>query len=249
MARAANALNVLLNQLNNRAPGRNKASDGWIGDADHQNRNSDHNPWYPPPGGGIVTARDFTHDPGGGLDCQWLADTLVTNRDPRIKYIIWNRRIWTPGVGWRAYTGSNAHTHHLHLSVVASPANDTATPWAGITAQRQPEVDMQADERNMLVAIYEGLYKGGPSTHSEPLAETLWQTKGAALRAEAKTDALAGTVSNNQAAVMAAIADNGVEVDLTTEQMQQLLAGMTSASKQGMRELLGSLDNPTGGQG
>jgi hypothetical protein len=146
MARAALSLDTLLGQLNALAPGRNKASDGWIGDADHQNRTSDHNPWYPPPNGGIVTARDFTHDPrAGGLDCQWLADTLIANRDPRIKYVIWNRRIWQGS--WRAYSGANPHTAHLHLSVVASPANDSTTSWAGIgPAAPPPEDDVELTE-------------------------------------------------------------------------------------------------------
>jgi hypothetical protein len=65
----------------------------------------------------------------------------------------------------------------------------------------------------------------------------------AALRTEAKLNAMAGTISNNQAAVLAAIADNGVEVDLTTEQLQELLTGMTASAKQALKELLGSLDN------
>lgn len=142
--RVARSLDVLLGQLNTLAPRRNKASDGSIGDADHQNRTSDHNPWYPPPNGGIVTARDFTHDPTY-LNMQWVADTLVANRDPRIKYIIWNRRIWTPGTGWRAYTGGpNPHTTHLHLSVVAAPSNDSTALWAGFipAPPEVPEVEL-----------------------------------------------------------------------------------------------------------
>jgi len=35
---------------------------------------------------------------------------------PQIKYIIWQRRIWSPGRGWRGYTGANPHTNHAHLS-------------------------------------------------------------------------------------------------------------------------------------
>jgi hypothetical protein len=127
--RVARSLDVLLGQLNALAPRRNKASDGSIGDADHQNRSSDHNPWYGP---GIVTARDFTHDPAGGLNCQTLANTLVGHRDPRIKYIIWSRQIWNPSAGWQRYSGANPHTNHLHLSVVASPACDSTAQWAGI---------------------------------------------------------------------------------------------------------------------
>jgi len=129
--RVARSLDVLLGQLNAKAPNRSKASDGSIGDAAHQTRDSDHNPWYGP---GIVTARDFTHDPAGGLDGQWLADTLVHWRDPRIKYVIWNRRIldtrplldpWT----WQPYDGTNPHTHHVHLSVMDNPTCDDTRAW------------------------------------------------------------------------------------------------------------------------
>lgn len=129
--RVALSLDILLRQLNERAPSRSKASDGSIGDAAHATRDSDHNPHYGP---GIVTARDFTHDPVGGLDGQWLADTLARFRDPRIKYVIWNRRImdarpefqpWT----WQPYAGTNPHTKHVHLSVVASPLCDNVRRW------------------------------------------------------------------------------------------------------------------------
>lgn len=123
--RVAYSLDVLLGQLNAHAPNRSKVSDGSIGDAVHATRDSDHNPWYGP---GIVTARDFTHDQAGGLGCHWLAAALTASGDRRIKYIIWNRRLWAAG-SWRTYTGPNPHTRHLHLSVVASPACDDITPW------------------------------------------------------------------------------------------------------------------------
>ena len=68
--RVAQSLETLRFQLNAMAPGRSKASDGGIGDTDHQNRNSDHNPWVLDGSRGVVTARDFTHDPAGGCDCE-----------------------------------------------------------------------------------------------------------------------------------------------------------------------------------
>jgi hypothetical protein len=154
--RVAHSLNTLLAQLNALAPKRSKLSDGSIGDTAHQNRSSDHNPWYPPPGGGIVTARDFTHDPAGGLDCHRLADVLANRRDTRIKYIIWNRRILSGRQGpspwvWRAYSGANPHTQHLHLSVVASSACDSTAPWAGISPAVNPppakETDVELTEK------------------------------------------------------------------------------------------------------
>ncbi len=129
--RVARSLDVLLEQINRRYPTRSKASDGSIGDADHQNRNSDHNPWYGP---GIVTARDITHDPGVGLDMDELTDQLRAGRDPRLKYAIYNRWIMDSRPGyhpwqWVRYHGSNPHTKHVHVSVVASSPCDNTDPW------------------------------------------------------------------------------------------------------------------------
>jgi hypothetical protein len=144
--RVAYSLNVLLGQLNELAPNRNKASDGSIGDPAHSSRLSDHNP----DNLGIVRARDFTHDPAGGLDCQALAEKLVESGDSRIKYIIWNRRIWFPSSGWSEYTGGpNPHTTHLHLSVVADGRADETTEW---------EInDMTRDQAAQLLYVYNRL--------------------------------------------------------------------------------------------
>lgn len=129
--RVATSLETFLAQLNAARPARSKASDGGIGDAAHATRDSDHNPWYGP---GIVTARDFTHDPVHGVDIAEIAEQLRACRDGRIKYVIANRKIMAGAAGpspwsWRAYSGTNTHTKHLHMSVVASPACDDPTPW------------------------------------------------------------------------------------------------------------------------
>lgn len=130
----APALETLRLQLNQAFPKRSKASDGGIGDAKHASRSSDHNPWVKDKKGtGIVTARDFTHDPKTGIDCEWLADTLVKNKDPRIKYIIWNKQICSSKTSpwkWRPYKGTNAHTKHLHLSVSDAEKHwNSKAPW------------------------------------------------------------------------------------------------------------------------
>jgi hypothetical protein len=136
--RVANSLNLLLSQINEIAPNRSKISDGSIGDPAHSSRVSDHNP----DANGVVRARDFTHDPANGFDCTWLANQLVTSRDPRIKYIIWNDSIWQWN-GWREYDGTNPHTKHLHLSVVADDRADSLTPWE--VNEMTPEEKAQLD--------------------------------------------------------------------------------------------------------
>ncbi len=136
--RIAKTLLRMREQINAKAPNRNKASDGAIGDTNHQNRSSDHNPWVIDGPNGVVTAIDVTHSPDKGCDADRIAESLRASRDSRIKYIIWNKRIvssypqggtaaWT----WRRYTGRNGHTHHVHISVNPEKAKyDSTQDWA-----------------------------------------------------------------------------------------------------------------------
>lgn len=44
---------------------------------------------------------------------------LVRNgEDLGIYYVIWNRKIWFPASGWKAYHGASAHTDHVHVSML-----------------------------------------------------------------------------------------------------------------------------------
>lgn len=125
-------------ECNGRWPGRDKASDGWIGDPAHRRRKSDHNP-NPR---GVVRAYDLDAGPGANRDVgQWVADWLVhlardmnhvPLRGPNA-YVIWNRRIASArsGWAWRRYTGANPHTSHVHVSVSSDPAEyDNPISWA-----------------------------------------------------------------------------------------------------------------------
>ncbi|HEY8214169.1 MAG TPA: hypothetical protein VIG36_08590, partial [Methylocystis sp.] len=139
-------------------PQRSKASDGTIGDAAHASRSSDHNPWVVDAGTGVVTAFDVTHDPENGCDAGQIAEAIHASRDVRVKYIIWNRRIsnsskigaaeaWT----WRAYTGTNPHNHHCHISVQPEKAlYDDTRNWI-IEGHGQPEA--LADEETIQLEL------------------------------------------------------------------------------------------------
>lgn len=127
MTRVANSLETLRKQLNELFPNRSKVSDGGVGDQAHSKRKSDHNP----NSAGVVTARDFTHDTVN-LDCFKLLAALLAEKDRRIKYIIFNKKIYNVKDGFQAqnYSGVNAHKHHLHLSVSADPKlYDDASEW------------------------------------------------------------------------------------------------------------------------
>lgn len=133
--RVAKCLETLRSQVNAKWPNRDKSSDGTIGDAAHAATHSEHNP----DANGVVRAMDITHDPAHGLDARKLAETLVASRDSRILYIISNAQIVSSAVSpwvWRPYSGINAHRHHVHISVVASPGlYDDTRPWnLGVTA-------------------------------------------------------------------------------------------------------------------
>lgn len=126
---------TLVDAINAYYPGRDKSSDGTIGDAAHASRNSDHNPWVVVEGMGVVRARDIDKD---GIDAAWCVEELRklgAAGDPRLidgGYLIFNRRITAPDFSeWRAYTGSNPHDKHFHISYSRKQAGfDLQAGWA-----------------------------------------------------------------------------------------------------------------------
>lgn len=122
------ALTALRTDFNLAFPRRQKASDGWIGDAAHAGRDSDHNP----DSRGLVHAIDVDRDLVDGTMSrvvEQLVDDHRAGRDRRLTYVIWQRRIAsaTHGWRWRAYYGSNPHTEHAHFSGSADPALERDT--------------------------------------------------------------------------------------------------------------------------
>ena len=132
--RLASSLTRLLMQVDAVYPNRVKSSDGQIGDAAHCGRDpsswrSDHCPRIKDGSVGVVTALDLTDDPANGCSMDTLTEAIRTAKDARIKYVIWNRRIFSSYARngraaweWGAYSGSSPHEKHAHFSVVADKA-------------------------------------------------------------------------------------------------------------------------------
>lgn len=138
--RRAKSLIKLMSQFNLAAPGRDTASDGWIGDAAHASNTSDHNPWVIDRDGvGVVTAQDIDEDLNlAGVTLKQVIDSIIADRDDRVKYIIYEGKMCSsyPARGfkawsWRPYTGKNAHKIHAHISVQPQQKlYDDESPWA-----------------------------------------------------------------------------------------------------------------------
>ena len=115
----------LREQIDDCFPERLRKSDGWIGDARHSTRKSDHNP----DATGFVQAIDIdarlSDDKGLSV---YLADQIRSygKTNGRISYVIHQSRIASPLLGWRwrSYKG-NPHAHHIHVSFKKDQDNNS----------------------------------------------------------------------------------------------------------------------------
>jgi len=128
MSKATPAAVAILRQATALKPKRKKISDGLLPSVAHQkqNPNSDHN---------TGLAVDLTHDPVNGIDCVDIYNRFKS--DGRVKYLIFQGKIWSKDKGEKKYTGTNQHNKHLHISIKDESANDTS-PWFGWLNQPKP---------------------------------------------------------------------------------------------------------------
>lgn len=119
MARLAQSLRNLFDEIDLVWPDRDRRTDGWIGDAAHQAQVSDHNP----DARGIVHAIDIDID---GVDANTILNAVLRDEMPT-NYVVYNRRIWKRSNYWedRNYTGSNPHTDHIHVSILYGDSHES----------------------------------------------------------------------------------------------------------------------------
>lgn len=135
--RLAHSILQGMSELNTLFPHRAQGpQEGTVGDTTHraEGSGSDHNP----NAAGVVRAWDIDVT-GHDFDAQVLADYLALLMRNHFEmfgtrgYVIYNRRItpWSPwATPWVAYTGSDPHDRHIHLSVGSQPAEyDFTGSW------------------------------------------------------------------------------------------------------------------------
>lgn len=168
-------------QMNERFPNRDRASDGWIGDTAHAGRTSDHNPDTR----GWVHALDIDHDFGApGDDEKLLAQLLDYVRAGKdhgvVSYIVHNDRLAQATTGWRWIPRPLDHHAHIHISFRAAaehhgerfdlPIFATRPMWDGAVpanagvyaAERDPTVHNVAAYRVACRLFDLGLWEGSP---------------------------------------------------------------------------------------
>lgn len=157
------ALEALREQLNEVAPGRDKSSDGSIGDTSHAAGRSSHNPdrtGNPEHRDGDsadeVRARDFDKDlRHPDLTMLEVVKHLVlgarAGRFWWLRYVIYQGVIYSKSAGWaaRAYTGSNRHDHHAHVNNDFTQAADTVR---GVDYHLEDLVALTADDKQWILA-------------------------------------------------------------------------------------------------
>jgi hypothetical protein len=134
-------LKALFTEFDRIAPARDDASDGSIGNAAHEAEVSDHNPDET----GSVPIHDADHlnevhaiDVDNNLNesdltmekvVQFLLGRCRSGAEKRLRYIIYNRRIWSASSGWvqKTYTGPSAHTEHAHFSASYTTSLEAST--------------------------------------------------------------------------------------------------------------------------
>lgn len=131
-------------QLNIIAPNRDKTSDGSIGDFEHSQGRSSHNPDDTSQGNAEWTGDsdstqevraidiDIDFNRSGLTPDEFVAHLVKYAKNGTfwwLRYIIYNRRIWRKNNGWVAesYTGTNPHDHHIHVNSDFTQAADNVS--------------------------------------------------------------------------------------------------------------------------
>lgn len=146
-------------------PGRDKASDGWVGDRAHQASTSGHNPddtagsrseYTDADNTAEVRAVDVDDDLRSSLYVTMfkvVERIIATPADARrLKYVIYAGRIASKSSGWawRPYSGANPHDKHAHFS--GDPEfDDDDRPW--VVAQMGADMSLTDGQAKQLADI------------------------------------------------------------------------------------------------
>lgn len=144
-------------------PDRPRESDGDIGDQAHQDRVSDHNddevgrvPIHDADSKHEVHALDITRFEYLLAIVMFVVARCRSGAERRLRYIIFNRKIWEASNGWRPreWDGADDHTGHAHFSASYDSIHEADTrPWH----LEEIAVALTPDDKKWISELFAGL--------------------------------------------------------------------------------------------
>lgn len=210
----APCLDTLRRQVNEAHPGRDKSSDGTIGNAEHAARKSDHNP----DADNVVCAIDLTDDETPpGFEVDTFADEVIAeqialpSKDRRITYVINDGKIrrtyirpatasgrpYLRAGQAEPYTGPNPHDKHAHFSCSHEPRLRDDPTRFNVKEDDMSYTDADRKRDNLVAkqSTNQGVALGKILGLVQELAEETG-APGAAASAQAIVDELAGRLND-----------------------------------------------------
>jgi hypothetical protein len=152
-------LSTVRDEFNRVFPGRDRGSDGTIGNQVHSTGVSGHNPdrsgraeYRDGDAKDEVRALDLDKDLRSTVTMEQVVQHIVRRARSGIyvpfRYIIFNGRIWSRSTGWatRKYNGANRHDKHVHFSGDYTQKADEWTGSLGLSALTGGDDDMLVTE-------------------------------------------------------------------------------------------------------
>jgi hypothetical protein len=156
----------LRGEFNTLSPGRDKRSDGSVGDTAHAGTSSDHNPdetgntpYEDSDSKNEVHAIDV--DASGPWPSPATFDLIVDDirkrckngTERRLHNIIWNRQIASESNGWvwKPYSGTSAHTEHAHFSACYETDRENDTSSWGLV-EKWGDMALSSDDKKWIAA-------------------------------------------------------------------------------------------------
>lgn len=222
----------LRGEFNAIAPGRDRSSDGSIGDSAHADSVSDHNPDETGNTGGVEDSDSINEVHAIDVDMsgpwpsgfsmeravQFLVAECRAGRERRLRYIIFNRRIWSASNDWaqRDYSGSNPHDKHAHFSASYVTAQESDTSSWGLREMAAMATLDSADKTwlksseftGAMVAAFNAALRDSDSAFAGIMKAITWQYVGGGLPAGVSALGALNSTVGSTAAIAALRAEN-----------------------------------------
>jgi hypothetical protein len=169
---------ALRDEFDRMSPKRDRGADGWIGDAAHASRTSDHNPL---PDGRVLALDIDSTGPWPEYDLHAAVWDIVQEHrlgdQARLEYVIWQRKIASRASSWswQQYDGADPHTNHAHFSARHDRTGETDTTYWGVCMNPADITKIAKAASDLTITAYTNTLRNAKSELHAVAAATPWQ--------------------------------------------------------------------------